>query len=436
MSASAPASSATPSATRPLHLLGVRDIVQGIGAGAFTAIDVIDACMARIDARDGDIKAWAATDAATARAQAATGVATRGPLAGVPFGVKDVIDTASLPTRMGSPLYEAHRPLYDAGIVGQLRLGGGIVLGKTHTCEFAGTQPTHTVNPHAPAHTPGGSSSGSAAAVADFMVPLALGTQTGGSVLRPAAFCGIVGFKPSYGFYPIAGMKPAAHSFDTPGLFARAVGDIALVHSVLMNEPEAQPAGRKPRIGVFRTHLWDLVDAGAAANFERAIATLARQGASVQEVAAPQGFARITERRAVINAFERSRDLAGEWLADSASMGPLTQQISQRGLGVSGTDYAAARRDVEDFRTAAVQMFAAVDVIVTPVTPGEAPLGLANTGDPRLQELWTMLHTPSMAIPSGHGAGGLPLGLQLVGPRFGDHALLTHALWIEAQLQA
>jgi Asp-tRNA(Asn)/Glu-tRNA(Gln) amidotransferase A subunit family amidase len=419
------------SIANPLNMLGIKDIAAGLKAGAFQAEDVLDACFDRIEERDVELQAWVEVSRERARKGAGLHNAAGGALTGVPVGVKDVIDAAGWATRMGSSLYEENRPLYDAGCVGVLRMAGAVVAGKTSTCEFAGIQPAKTLNPHRLSHTPGGSSSGSAAAVADFMVPLALGTQTGGSVLRPASFCGIVGFKPTYGFYPVSGMKPAAHSFDTLGLFTRSVADVALVHSVLVNEEEADTAVRPPRVGIFRTHLWDTVGASAADNFESTVRSLVNQGAVVVEVEAPFGFERITEKRAVINAFERARDFAGEWLGGNQDMGALTRGISERGFHISGGDYAAARRDVEQFRASAMGMFADVDVIVTPVTPGEAPAGTESTGDPRLQELWTMLHMPSLSIPSGKGESGLPLGLQIVGQRFDDRAMLGWALWVE-----
>lgn len=424
------------SKTMPLNLLGVADIVRGIGEGRFSAADVVAACLDRIAERDGMIGAWVEVDAAGALKQASQGLGSRAPLAGVPFGVKDVIDASALPTRMGSALYKDHGAPFDAGCVGLLRMAGGIMLGKTATCEFAGTQPVSTVNPRDFARTPGGSSSGSAAAVADGMVPLAFGTQTGGSVLRPAAFCGVVGFKPTYGFYPVSGMKQAAHSFDTVGTIARSVEDVALVHAALMAlDPAVVAAGESPpRIGVLRTHLWETVEPASAANLEHVVSMLEKAGASISDIRAPEGFERITQRRAVINAFERARDLAGEWLAARNLMAPLTAEVAQRGFAITGTDYAAARADVEAFRTSASAMFDHVDLLLTPVTPGEAPSGLSRTGDPRLQEIWTMLHMPSIALPSGTGAAGLPLAVQLVGPRFRDAELLAAAAWGECRL--
>jgi Asp-tRNA(Asn)/Glu-tRNA(Gln) amidotransferase A subunit family amidase len=420
---------------RELFRLGVAEIVKGLAAGAFRATDVVQSCLDRIAERDGQVGAWTEIARGQAVAAAARPFDPAARLAGVPFGVKDVIETGDMPTQMGSRLYEGSRPRYDAGVVGQLKSDGAIVLGKTVTCEFAGTEPAETVNPLAPGHTPGGSSSGSAAAVADFMAPFALGTQTGGSVLRPAAFCGVVGFKPTYGFYSIAGMKPAAHSFDTIGLIARSVADISLVHSVLMNAQLAAAATSAPRVGLFRSHLDETVTEPAARAFGDSVRLLEMAGAKVIEVAAPAGFDTITEQRAVINAFERSRGLASEWSGDSDMMGKKTRAIVERGFPIDGERYAAARQAVESFRLVIDAAFDEVDLLVTPTAPGPAPQGKEDTGDPRLQELWTMLHMPSISIPIAGKGGALPLGFQLVGRRFEDAGLLAAAGWAAEQIE-
>lgn len=417
----------------PLHELGVAEIADGVRNGRFTAEDVVQACLARIEEREPSIGAWAHLDEA-ALGHARTPFAPSVPLAGVPFGVKDVIDTAGLPTEMGSALYRGHGARYDAGCVAQMRMAGAIVLGKTVSAEFAGTQPTRTANPHDPAHTPGGSSSGSAAAVADFMVPFAFGTQTGGSVLRPAAFCGVVGFKPTYGFYTISGMKPAAHSFDTIGLIARSVEDVALLHGVMMDDVPSPVLETAPRIGLFRTHLWNTVDTDTEEALERTSARLQASGAQIVEIALPAGFETVTQQRAVINAFERARGLAAEWASDRTLMTPQSAEVVERGFAVSGAAYAAARQAVDAFRTVAASLLADVDVLLTPVTTGEAPKGRDYAGDPRLQELWTMLHLPSLTLPVRRGVSGLPVGIQLVGPRFQDRSFLAAAGWISQRL--
>jgi amidase len=419
-----------------LNTLQVIDIVDGIRANRFTAEDVVRSCLDRIREREGLIQAWTYLDADIALQQARAGAAHSGPLAGVPFGVKDVIDTVDLPTEMGSQAYRGHQPRYDAACVGLARKAGSIVLGKTVSAEFAGTQPTRTANPHDTTRTPGGSSSGSAAAVADFMVPFAFGTQTGGSILRPAAFCGIVGFKPSFGLYSPAGVKVAAHSFDTVGLMARSVCDIAAIHAAMMSEKALPLTGQTApqRIGFFPSHLWDTVDDDMKAAVERTLQAISAAGASVVEVATPAGFETVTQHRAVINAFERARGLAGEALSHLEMFAPQSRDVCERGFAVSGEQYMEARRAVDRFRAGAEELFADVDALIMPATPGEAPEGQGYAGDPRLQELWTMLHLPSITVPIGRGRHGLPLGIQLVARAYRDRALLVDASWLSAIL--
>ena len=420
---------------RPLNELGVTAIVRGVHAGHFAAADVVRSCLERISERGPAIRAWVAVSNESGLQQAmALGHKAALPLAGVPFGVKDVLDTSELPTEMGSQLYAGHRPSFDAACVGRVRAAGAVMIGKTVTAEFAGTQPTHTRNPHDPARTPGGSSSGSAAAVADFMVPFAFGTQTGGSVLRPASFCGVVGFKPSFGFYPVAGMKPAARSFDTVGLLARHAEDIALLHAVLMNGAAGRPHDAPPRLGVFRSHLWDTVHPDTQDAMERALADLRRAGAQVSELQMPEGFDTITAHRAVINAHERAGDLAAEWDAGHARVSAQTRDVCQRGMAIDADRYIAAREAIERFRSVADVLFGDADLLVMPTAPGPAPQGHDNAGDPRLQEIWTALHMPSISLPVLRSSDHLPVGLQLVGRRFHDGRLLHAAQWIEAKL--
>lgn len=418
-----------------LNKLDVADVVGGITAARFTAEDVVRSCLDRIAEREPLIQAWAHLDTEMAVQQARGREERRGALAGVPFGVKDVIDTAELPTEMGSQAYRGYQARYDASCVALARRTGGIVLGKTVSAEFAGTQPTQTANPLDTRRTPGGSSSGSAAAVADFMVPFAFGTQTGGSILRPAAFCGIVGFKPSFGLYGPAGMKVAAHSFDTIGLLARSVRDIAIIHTALMSET-APPIEETavPRIGFFPSHLWETVDDDMKAVVEAVLRKISAAKSSVTRVATPPGFETITQYRAVINAFERARGLAGEALSHLETFSPQSREVCERGFAISGERYLEARGAVDDFRARSEEIFADVDILLTPTTPGEAPEGKSYAGDPRLQELWTTLHLPSITLPAGRGRHNLPLGIQLVARAYHDRTLLAHASWLSAIL--
>ncbi len=285
-----------------LSKLTATEIVRATTAGEITCEAVTRACLERIAAREGVIHAWASIDPelALAQARALDRGTERGPLHGVPVGVKDIIDTFDQPTEMGSPIYRGHRPAADAACVALVRAAGAVILGKTVTCEFAGMQPGITTNPHDTERTPGGSSSGSGAAVADRMVPVAFGTQTGGSVLRPAAYCGVFGFKPTFGAFNRRGVFPAAESLDTLGLIARSLDDIELVSDVLELRPSSKPAplNRAPRIGLCRTPLWATAQPETAAAVEDAAAKLGKAGADIREIVLARGIFRPAQCRA------------------------------------------------------------------------------------------------------------------------------------------
>ena len=305
-------------AKRPLNELSATEIANKIAAGDVTCEAVVRDCLDRIAARDGIVKAWVNFDPelALAQARALDRGPRRGPLHGIPIGVKDIIDTFDMPTEMGSPIYRGHRPLADAACVALLRRAGAVILGKTATCEFAGMAPAETTNPHNPAHTPGGSSSGSGAAVADHMVPAALGTQTGGSVLRPSSFCGIFGYKPTYNTFNKAGVKPAAESIDTLGWLARSIDDIELLSAVLRMQTPEVPRKLKspPRIGLYRTEMWDTAQDETKAAVEGAAAALRKAGAKVRDVELPEAFIGLRLiARETINFHERTACMAYEW---------------------------------------------------------------------------------------------------------------------------
>lgn len=424
---------------KELNRLTASEIVAGLGQGRFTAEAVMRACLDRIAERDGQVRAWVAVnaDAALAQARECDRSGALKPLSGVPIGIKDVIDTAELSTEMGSPMYEGWQPRFDAACVALARMAGAIVLGKTATAEFAGTAPPATCNPLNLAHTPGGSSSGSGAAVGDCMVPVAYGTQTGGSTLRPASFCGVIGFKPTFGAYNPVGVKPAAESFDTIGLIARSLDDIELFHDVLCSDapgPERRLA-RAPRIGLLRTHLWNTAQPETVAALEDAVARLSQAGAVVQELDAPAGFDNLTEHRVTINAYERARSLAGEWHARREALSPQMLRTCEAGFAIGRADYVTALRTIEGFRLRMDDFLGGVDAVLTPAVPGEAPVGVDYAGDPRFQELWTLLHAPTITLPTHRGPGGLPVGIQLVAPRYGEARLFAVARWVERQLQ-
>lgn len=402
-----------------------------------SAVEIVQACLDRIEARDADVQAWEHVDRDKALAQARTCDSTppRSPLHGIPFGVKDVFDTHDMPTGYGSPIYAGHRPRADAAAVALLREAGAVLVGKTVTVEFAGFHWSRTRNPHDLAHTPGGSSSGSGAAVADRMIPLALGTQTGGSTLRPAAFCGVVGYKPSFSRVNRAGMKPLAESQDTVGLFARSLSDIALMLAVLTGcAPPALATERPPCIAIPHMPVWPTLDAAMAQAFAEAQARLARAGALVRELALPQPFVDGFAAQRDVNDYEAWRGLAHErihhWNALSSSLQARLTQAAR----CTFERYTRAQDALFRCRALLDEIFSEHDVLLTPSTPGEAPRGVENTGDSSFHRIWTALHTPALHLPVFRGPQGLPMGLQLIGPYRRDSALLAHAAWIERAL--
>jgi Asp-tRNA(Asn)/Glu-tRNA(Gln) amidotransferase A subunit family amidase len=419
-----------------LHLneLSATEVVRGIAAGTFTCEAVVRACLARIADQDGVIQAWVNfdPDAALAQARALDRASNRGPLHGLPIGVKDVIDTFDMPTEMGSPIYRGHRPPADASSVAQVRAAGAVILGKTVTCEFAGVTAGPTANPHEETHTPGGSSSGSAAAVADCMVPVAFGTQTGGSVLRPASYCGVIGYKPTYNAFNRFGVKPAAEGLDTIGLIARTLDDVALVRAVLLGAPPTTIAAvsASPRIGLTRTHMWANAQPETIEAVEDAARRLDDAGAEIVEIALPDDFAGLGHAREIINDYERAMGMAHEWQYHRAAISERLAKIIERGLGIPHADYVAAVQLAERCRAQLAGVFALVDVLLAPCVRGEAPEGLHHTGDPSFQALWTLMHTPTVTLPTAVGPNGLPVGIQLVAPRYEDERLLAVSQWI------
>jgi Asp-tRNA(Asn)/Glu-tRNA(Gln) amidotransferase A subunit family amidase len=365
------------------------------------------------------------------------GRARPGLLAGAPVAIKDIIDTADLPTEHGSPIYRGNRPLADAACVALTRAAGGVVLGKTVTTEFANRHPGPTANPHNPARTPGGSSSGSAAAVADFQVPIAFGTQTAGSVIRPAAYCGVVGFKPTFGHFGPAGIKLQAHSLDTLGVIARNLDDLALMDAVLLGGPirPVDRDGAAPRIAVCRKAPWGDAESPTQALIESTAERLARRGASVRELTIPPEFHGILEMHGRIMEFEAARSYAFEYDTRFDDVSPaLRDGALARGRALPVAAYAEALEAAESFRRFLDDEFVGLDAILAPSAPGEAPAGLAWTGDPRFNAVWTLAWTPCVTLPAGHGPGGLPLGIQLIARRNHDAALLDTAAWVEARL--
>jgi amidase len=333
---------------------------------------------------------------------------------------------------MGSPIYDGYRPFADAACVATLRAAGAVILGKTVTAEFAGVFPGPTTHPLAPDRTPGGSSSGSAAAVADRMVPIALGSQTGGSVVRPAAFCGIVGFKPSFGTINRAGLKLAAEGLDTIGLMARDVDDIELVWNVLVNRAPTAPATPDvpPRLLLFRSHHWSRASADTVAAVENTARRLQSEGAVIDELPVPNDFAELSKARVIINGYERARALAWEFNCHADRLSPAMSRVLADGWSVSYESYLGAIQTAERWRSWFADVTGRHDAVLTAAVNGEAPKGLDSTGDASFQEIWTVLHVPSITLPVATGQGGLPIGVQLVGRYLADAALLRLAKWV------
>ena len=405
-------------------------------AGSLTAEALVRDCLDRAQHRAG-VKAWAWLDPerALAQARAADRAGRPGLLKGVPVGIKDVIDTFDMPTQHGSPIYCGNRPFADAACVALTRAAGGVILGKTVTTEFANRHPGETVHPHNPTHTPGGSSSGSAAAVADFQVPIGFATQTGGSTIRPAAFCGVIGYKPSFGEFSRVGIKMQCHNLDTLGIICRSLDDIALMRAVLQVQP-FRPVDRRsaaPCIGFCRTPEWNHADTDTQILLERTVNRLAAAGAAVADVTLTPTDILDHQRR--IFEFEAARNYAYEYEMHGDKLSPaLRDGLLAPGRALPLAAYIETIETAEAFRGYLDDVFTEFDVLLTPSAAGEAPEGLGSTGDARFNAIWTLAWTPCVTLPAGTGRKGLPLGVQLVGPRFRDEALLDAAAWVECRL--
>jgi Asp-tRNA(Asn)/Glu-tRNA(Gln) amidotransferase A subunit family amidase len=421
-----------------LNRLSASELAAALKRHELRAIDVTEHCLERIAARESVIHAWISLDPAHAREQALALDAgpIRGPLHGVPIGVKDIIDTADFGTQYGSAIYRAHRPAEDAACVAAARAAGAVVLGKTVTTEFAHLSPAATVNPHDLGHTPGGSSSGSAAAVADAMVPLAFGTQTGGSIIRPASFCGVVGYKPSFGLIGRAGVKLLAESLDTIGALARTVADAALFVGALTGRDDLVAMPRvddRLQVGVCRPHAWSEAASEVVAAIEQAERVLAAAGAAVRSIELPRDFGAHTQAHADILGYEAVRNLADERRDHGEHLSPAVRELLEAGDRVTATRYRAACAAADTYRRHMSAVLGECHVLLTPSSTGEAPAGLESTGSPVMNRLWTLLHVPCVGVPWGRGPRGLPVGLQVVGRLDDDARTLAAAQWIHEQ---
>jgi Asp-tRNA(Asn)/Glu-tRNA(Gln) amidotransferase A subunit family amidase len=414
-------------------MLSALDLARRLERGELTPRAVVELCAEAIAARENDVAAFVTLDLAGARRAADDPRLSSLPLHGLPVGFKDIFDTADLPTQYGSPIYANHRPAADATAVVLTRQAGGIVLGKTVTTQFASLVPSVTRNPRNLTHTPGGSSAGSAAAVAAGMVPLAFGTQTAGSVIRPAAFCGVAAFKPSYRLIPIAGVKDVSWHLDTAGLFGAGVADVAFAAAAILQR-ELRVDGKSPaapRVAVARTHLWPNASPAMQQAVESAARIAAAAGAKVADLALPPIVEDAYEAQFTIQDYENIRTLAFEYDRHRDRIDPLLRTQFDRAVAISADEYDAARRLASRARQLLADAMADHDVILTPSAPGTAPHGFATTGDPMFNRLWTLMGAPCVNVAGLNDGDGLPLGIQIVG-RFGrDHAALEAALFVE-----
>ena len=419
--------------------LGVRAAADRVRRGELSALALTEACLERVEALEPALAAWAHVDApgakVTARERDAEARAgrVRGPLHGVPIGIKDIFDVAGMPTTAGAREFAHTRPSKDSTAVARLRAAGAVILGKTHTTQFAFRDPAPTRNPWNRQHTPGGSSSGSAAAVAARMVPAAIGSQTVGSILRPAAYCGVVGLKGPHGLVPLDGVVPLAWSFDHAGPFARSVGDAAVVLSVMADMAIEALAVEAPRLAIGR-QLFDRAEPQLRRHLEGVVERLAAAGARVTELTLPAVFGEIHAAGQVVLEVEAATYHQAIFAKHGPDYGPGMREMLPSGLKRPATEYVTANRTRLAFRAAMLPLLEAHDALLSPTAPGAAPAGLGWTGDASLCAPWSSAGVPSLSLPTGLDAAGLPLALQLVQAPGGLPRLLGVAAWCERVL--
>jgi Asp-tRNA(Asn)/Glu-tRNA(Gln) amidotransferase A subunit family amidase len=439
-----------------LPSLSAADAARLLREGEITSEALVAACLERIGKVDGAVEAWAHLDAGYALAQARMIDAHRGtgrslgPLHGLPVGIKDIIDTEGLPTENGTVLDAGRTPADDARVVSLLREAGAVIMGKTVSTELAVYAPGKTRNPHNPAHTPGGSSSGSAAAVAATMVPLAVGTQTNGSVIRPAAFCGVCGFKPTHGLISRSGILRQSPPLDTVGVFGRTVEDIAMIAEVIAAYDERDPASRlrerprlrdtamqdpplEPLFAFVRSPVWDQATKDTAEAFAELVDFL---GERCDEIALPRQFEGALAIHRTIMCADLAKNFSGYYRRGAARLSATLRELIEEGQGTLAVDYNVALEWIGLLNAGLDEIFDRYDAIITPAAPGEAPVGLESTGSPAFCTLWTLCGTPAITLPLMEGAQGLPMGIQVVGRRGEDARLLRTARWLMEHVAA
>jgi len=433
-----------------LHELTAAQAVQAMRDGRVSSEELVAACLTRVQQIEESVGAWAFLDPDYAMQQARRADEVRregrvfGPLHGVPVGIKDIFDTADMPTERGSVLYKGYRPEFDATTVALLRQAGAVILGKTVTAELAYYAPGKTTNPHDPKRTPGGSSSGSAAAVAAGMAPLALGSQTNGSVLRPASFCGVLGYKPTFGLVSRHGMLRASRALDHVGVFARTVEDVALLGGCLMDydqhDPDMRPRVRPslvttaaeeppapPLFALVKTPMWSQAERDTQEGFAELVEHL---GGQVHEVTLTEAFEQaVACHRTIMEA-----DIAGsfdrEYEHGRDQLSTAMRETIERGRRITAVEYNRAIESVPRLNAVLDEIFYTYGTIITPVAPGEAPVGLASTGSPIFCTVWTLCGVPALSLPLLRGAHGMPIGVQLVAAKWDDARLLRTANWL------
>jgi len=429
---------------------------EAIRAGQITSEELVAACLERIASLEERVGAWAFLDRELALAQAREADRARregkalGPLHGVPVGVKDIFDTKDMPTEDGTVLHSGHRPDADATAVALLRQAGAVILGKTVTTELAVYSPGKTRNPHDPERTPGGSSSGSAAAVAAHMVPVAIGTQTNGSTIRPASFCGVYGFKPSHGLIPRHRMLQQSRPLDHVGVFGRTIEDVALAAEAMMaydeNDPDTRPRARPslvqtaageppvpPRLAFIKTPVWEQAEEDTKAAFAELMAHL---GEGAEEVQLPGVFNNAVEWHRTIFHADLARSFEREYAQGKEKLSPVLREMIEHGQKVLAVDYNRAVENRALLVRILDEIFKWYDAVLTPAAPGEAPQGLGSTGSPVFCTLWTLCGMPAVSVPLLEGSSGMPMGAQLVAPKGGDARLLQTARWLVGAVEA
>ena len=437
-----------------LVALSLTEAVEEIREGRVTSRELVRDCLKRVEEVDGKVQAWAFLDHDHAMRQAEAADVYRqhgcalGPLHGVPIGVKDIFDTGDMPTELGSPVWAGRTPRRDAAVVARLRAAGAVILGKTVTTEYAYYRPGKTTNPHDPERTPGGSSSGSAAAVAAHMVPGAVGSQTNGSVIRPAAFCGVVGFKPTHGLIPRSGALVLSRTLDHVGVFARTVEDVALLAETLVGfdeeDSDTRPVARPPlaavatseppltpRLAFVRSPVWDRAEPVMRDAMAELVEAL---GDRVAEVELGPSFAPVVEMHRTIMEVEMAHNLRRDYERAGDGLSAMLRSLIERGRGRAAVDYIAAVATIPALNAALDSVFDEFDAILTPAAPGEAPKGLESTGNPIFCTTWTYLGTPAVTLPLLRSTAGMPLGVQLVARRGNDARLLRTARWLVRSL--